>query len=136
VEAVETDVCQKVIAKSAGARDAIRAVAAGGEAFLELAQDPTVRQIILIDAPSVLGWEKWREIEARYGFGLLKASLARAAAEGALAPDKVDIFAHILLAALGEVALTIANADDQSAAYAEAREAMGTLLGAILRPTG
>jgi AcrR family transcriptional regulator len=135
VEAVETDVCQKVIARSAGARDAARALVAGGEAFLELAQDPAVRQIVLIDAPSVLGWAKWREIEARYGFGLLKASLARAAAEGALAPDKVEIFAHILLAALGEVALVIAKADDRNAASAEAKAAMGTLLAAMLTPT-
>jgi AcrR family transcriptional regulator len=134
VEAVETDVCQKVIARSAGARDAVRAVAAGGEAFLELAQDPAVRQIVLIDAPSVLGWAKWREIEARYGFGLLKASLARAAAEGALAADKVDIFAHILLASLSEVALMIATADDQATAAAEAKDAMATLLASIIGP--
>ncbi len=96
-------------------------MAAGGEAFLELAQDPAVRQIVLIDAPAVLGWEKWREIDARHGFGLLKASLARAAAEGALAADKVDIFAHILLAAFSEMALWVATAEDRDRPPAEAR---------------
>jgi AcrR family transcriptional regulator len=132
VEAVETDLCAKVIARSAGARDAIRAVSAGGEAFLDLAQEPAVRQIILVDAPSVLGWAKWREIEARYGFGLLKASLARAAAEGALAPEKVDIFAHILLASLSEVALMVARAPNREAAAAEAKAAMAMLIASIV----
>jgi hypothetical protein len=30
------------------------------------------RRILLLDAPSVLGWEEWRAIDARYGFGLLR----------------------------------------------------------------
>jgi hypothetical protein len=54
-------------------------VRAGCDAFLDLTQDSVVRQIMLTDAPSVLGWEKWREIDERRAFGLIKAALEPAA---------------------------------------------------------
>ncbi len=134
VEAMEAEICRKVIARSAGARDAARAVTAGGEAFLELTQDPAARRIVLVDAPSALGWARRREIESRYGFGLLKASLARAAADGAVEPSKVEIFAHVLLAALIELALIIAAAVDPDAALADAKATLRVLLSAMLPP--
>jgi hypothetical protein len=64
--------------------------------------------------------------------GLLKVSLARAAAEGALALEKVDIFAHILLACLSEVALAVARAEDREAATSEAKAGMATLVASIV----
>jgi AcrR family transcriptional regulator len=133
-EALEAEICAKVIASSAGARDAVRSLAAGCDAFLDLVQDKAMRRIVLTDAPSVLGWERWREIEARYGFGLLKASLARVSAEGALPAEMVDIFAHMLLASLNEVALVLARADDRPAASVEAKAAIATLLTRLLGP--
>ncbi len=63
-EAVEVDVTAKVLAAASNANDAASAVEAGCEAFLDLTLDPAVRQIMLTDAPSVLGWEKWRETRA------------------------------------------------------------------------
>ena len=134
-EALEQEICAKVIASSAGARDAVRSLAAGCDAFLDLVQDQAMRQIVLTDAPSVLGWDKWREIEARYGFGLLKASLARVSAEGALPAEMIDLFAHMLLASLNEVALVIARASDRAAASAEAKSAIATLLTRLLGAT-
>jgi AcrR family transcriptional regulator len=133
-EVLEAEICDKVIASSAGARDGVRGLAAGCDAFLDLVQEKAMRQIVLTDAPSVLGWDKWREIEARYGFGLLKASLARVSAEGGLPAAMVEIFAHMLLASLNEVALVIARAEDRPAASAEAKAAIGTLLTRLLGP--
>lgn len=37
----------------------------------------------MVDAPSVLGWEEWREIDTQYGLGLVKASLENAMETGA-----------------------------------------------------
>jgi AcrR family transcriptional regulator len=132
VEALEIDVAQKVVARSAGAREAARGLRAGCEAFLELAQEKAVRQIVLTDAPSVLGWARWREIDARHGFGLLKASLARASVEGLLPADLVEPFAHMLLASLTEVALMIARAEDDPDAAARGRAAVDALLTRML----
>jgi AcrR family transcriptional regulator len=131
-EAVEIDVTNKVLARAASAGGAIEAVRAGCEAFLDLTQDRVVRQIMLTDAPSVLGWDKWREIDERHAFGLMKAALEPAAQEAGIPLALVDAFAHMLLASLSEVALMIAQADDQASALENGRRAVGELLGRIL----
>jgi AcrR family transcriptional regulator len=131
-EAVEIDVTNKVLAGAGSARGAVEAVRAGCEAFLDLTQDPVVRQIVLTDAPSVLGWEKWREIDERHAFGLMKAALEPAAEEAGLPAALVDAFAHMLLASLSEVALMIAQADDAALALENGKGAVRELLARIL----
>src|SRR6516165_10537526 len=49
-----------VTAAAATEPDPWRALKAGSEAFLDACLDPAVRQIVLIDAPAVLGWEDYR----------------------------------------------------------------------------
>jgi AcrR family transcriptional regulator len=131
-EAVEIDVTNKVLSRAASASGAIEAVRAGCDAFLDLTQDPTVRQIMLTDAPSVLGWEKWREIDERHAFGLMKAALEPAAREAGLPATLVDAFAHMLLASLSEVALMIAQAADPATALENGRQAVRELVARIL----
>lgn len=131
-EALEVQVAERILASSRGARDAIGALRAGCDAWLELAQDGAVRQIALIDAPSVLGWEKWRAIDARHFFGLLKASLTAAGATGAIPVALVDTFAHMLLAALVEVAMIIARAPDAGPAVKLGKTAVQDLLTRLL----
>ena len=131
-EALEVEVARRVRAGSAEARDAIGALRAGCDTFLELARDGAVRQIILIDAPSVLGWEKWRAIDARHGFGLLKSALSVASATGALPEVLVETYAHMLLAALIEVAMMIARAQAPDTAVRLGKIAVQDLLTRML----
>ena len=131
-EAVEIEVTNNVLSRAASASGAIEAVQAGCDAFLDLTQDPVVRQIMLTDAPSVLGWEKWREIDERHAFGLMKAALEPAAKEASLPATLVDAFAHMLLASLSEVALMIAQADDTTQALENGRRACANFWSAFL----
>ena len=50
----------------------------GAAAWLDACAEPEVQQIVLLDAPAVLGWERWREIGMRYGMGLVEAVLGHA----------------------------------------------------------
>lgn len=127
-EAVEADIAKAIVGATRGIADPVEALRTGCDAFLRLARDQTVRSIVLVDAPAVLGWQKWREIDARYGFGLLQASLRAAAANGRSRPDLTDMFAHILLAALMETALVIARASNTAAATRNGRAAIKELI--------
>ena len=98
----------------------------------DLTQDPAVRQIMLTDAPSVLGWDKWREIDERHAFGLMKAALEPAAREAGIAAALVDAFTRMLLASLSEIALMIAEADNPTEALENGKGAVRELLGRIL----
>jgi AcrR family transcriptional regulator len=128
LEAVEIDIASATARARGNINDPVEALRAAFNTFLSLACDPEVRQIVLIDAHSVLGWQKWREIEERHGFGRLKQALKVIAATGRMREDMVDIFAHMLLATLIEVAFLIARAPDPAVAARTGRAAMSELL--------
>jgi AcrR family transcriptional regulator len=115
LEAVETQIADTILKASAGVSDPIAALQAGCKAWLQLARDRTVKQIVLVDAPAVLGWETWREIDSRFGFGMLKAALENAAQAGYVQRNSVDVLAHMLLAATLEIALLVARAPNPPA---------------------
>jgi AcrR family transcriptional regulator len=132
-EAVETSIGEEVAAASIeGVGDVLSGLRAGSMAWMRLAGDPVVKRIVLLDAPAVLGWERWREIEHEHALGGLKLVMQVAADEGRIPPDLVDVFAHTVLAMVNELALLIARAPDQAAAQRTAEEAVDTILNRLL----
>jgi hypothetical protein len=89
--------------------------------------------VSLIDAPSVVGWEKWRGTDERHGFGMMKHALESLAEAGHVRPELVDVLAHMLLAALVEVALLIARSDDPAAAKRAGEQAIEEMLSSFVR---
>jgi AcrR family transcriptional regulator len=108
----------------------LEAMRAGIGAFLEECAQPEVRQIALTDAPAVLGWERWREIAAANGLGLIEASLSAAIEAGELRPLPVRPTAHLLMGALDEAAMLAARSDNP-ADRAEAAAVLGALLDGL-----
>jgi AcrR family transcriptional regulator len=90
----------------------LEAMMAGVEAFLDECAEPELRQIALRDAPAVLGWDRWREIGAANGLGLIEASLAAAIEAGEIRPLPVKPLAHLLLGALDEAAMLVARSEN------------------------
>jgi len=105
----------------------IAAMKAGIAAFLDECADPELRQIALHDAPAVLGWDRWREIGAANGLGLIEASLGAAIEAGEIRPLPVKPLAHLLLGALDEGAMLVAR-DEDPASRAEVTATLGALL--------
>jgi AcrR family transcriptional regulator len=132
LEEVEVNIAQQVSAAASEAATPLRVLRAGCAAWLTLARDPTIRQIVLIDAPSVVGWDTWREIDNRHVLGLLKTGLSRAALAGWGRADLVDTYAHMLLAVLIEVALLIARSEDGTDTIQTAQVAVEQFLNAIV----
>jgi hypothetical protein len=91
----------------------------GTRLFLDRCAAPDVQQIVLVDAPSVLGWDRWREIGATYGLGVIEGLLAQAVAEGSIPEQPLRPTAHVLLGALDEAALYVSRAADQERARSE-----------------
>ena len=79
-EEVEAELVTQIATRIAEAEpaDHLAAMRTGARLFLDLCSAPDVQRIVLIDAPAVLGWERWREIDAANGLGLIEASLAAA----------------------------------------------------------
>jgi AcrR family transcriptional regulator len=117
---VEAEVAQGIADRAAAsASDPIDVLRMGAKLWLDASLDPEVRRIVLLDAPAVLGFEKWREVVSRYGLGILAAGLEGAMDEGAIARQPVLALAHVITGALDAAALYVAEADDPLAARKE-----------------
>ncbi|TXA42456.1 TetR/AcrR family transcriptional regulator [Mycobacterium tuberculosis variant bovis] len=130
VEAVEQDVMARmvVVVAESGASTPTDAIRAAVDAWLEVSADPEVRQLILLDAPSVLGWAEFRDVAQRYSLGMTEQLLTEAIRAGELAEQPVRPLAHVLIGALDEAAMVIATADDPDRARRETRQVLQRLV--------
>jgi AcrR family transcriptional regulator len=126
IEAESTERVARVVLGS-DLHSPLEAMKAGVEAFLEECAKPELRQIALHDAPAVLGWERWREIGAANGLGLIEASLTAAIEAGEIRGLPVKATAHLLMGALDEAAMLLAR-DERPAARREVTGVLVTLL--------
>jgi len=134
-EQIEAELAQRIAegALAGGATDARAAMVAGMEMFLAACTEPEVQQIVLLDGPAVLGWERWREIAAEHGLGLIEATLGAAMEAGAIAPQPVRPLAHVLMGAMDEAAMLVARAEDPEATRAEVGRTLEAILAGLSR---
>jgi AcrR family transcriptional regulator len=134
VEVVEQDVMARMatLVAESGATTPADAIRAAVDAWLDVSGDPEVRQLILLDAPSVLGWAAFRDVAQRYSLGMTEQLLIEAIKAGQLADQPVRALAHVLIGALDEAAMAIATADDPKRARREIGEVLHRLIGAML----
>ncbi|MQY09691.1 TetR/AcrR family transcriptional regulator [Actinomadura macrotermitis] len=135
-EQLQQELMERVAADMAGlgGADPLAALEAGTRTFLRSCVEPDRARIGLVEAPSVLGWAEWRDIDERYALGVVVAGLEAGRAAGLLRDDvPLRPLAHVLLAGLGEAGLLIAAADDPAAARAEAEPAVLALLHGLRR---
>jgi AcrR family transcriptional regulator len=82
---------------------------AGCRAFLAAWSDPTVRRIVLIDAPTVLGWDEWRAMDEGSSARHLAEALSALVAAGIIEAQPVEPLARLLSGAMNEAALWLAR---------------------------
>jgi AcrR family transcriptional regulator len=130
-DAVASDVACEIAEKIDAATpmdDPLQALIVGTGAFLDACLDPTVRRIYLIDAPAVLGWHRWREIDAPHGVRSLREGVTAMLAQRSDDALAVEPTTFLLAGAFNEAALWVAEARDEKAA----RRAMDRTLAALI----
>jgi AcrR family transcriptional regulator len=130
LDTVEAGVATATVNAARGHEDPIEALRAACKGWLRLARDPVVRQVVLIDAPAIMGWQKWREIDERHAFGILKRAIDATAAPETSGLGS-DVIAHILLASIIEIAMLIARAERPRKALTDGDAALDRLLAGL-----
>ena len=133
---------QRVFEQMTGALAAeVAATAAAGKSTLDRFERGTLkyltsiagnkfRQVLLIDGPAVLGWEKWREIDARYFGGVMKAPMERTAHE-----REIAAIGHLIAGAVSEAALVCATSDHRVRAARDFTSALLKMLAPFFQFT-
>lgn len=135
---LEAELNAEIAAAAAGVPDPAdlgAAMTAGLDAFLSACERSDVLRIGLTDAPAVLGWRTWRQIEAEHGLGLLTEMLEAGMAAGLMVRQPVRVLAQLMLSALIEGALLVADAqgtDGLDAVRIEVRQGLVTLFAGLV----
>lgn len=112
-------------------KDALAAMAAGTERYFAACAKGATGQIILRDGPAVLGWERWREIDAKHFGGKFPRAVAAAMDAGLIARQPIEPLARLLLGAVTEAAVAVSSGRDIAMAGADYARAFRSLLDAL-----
>jgi AcrR family transcriptional regulator len=128
LEAVEDEVATQVIVAASGGSDPLDLLELGFSAFLAECVKPDITQIMLIDGPSVLGWEAWHQIDSRYGYQPILDLVRAAASVGQVAPEDPESLSYLLLGALAEAGTIIGQSEDREATRARLSKSLLRLI--------
>lgn len=130
-EQLEGEVTKHVADEALTSTDPLEQLRRGTRAYLDACIDPAVQRVVLLDGPSVLGWETWQEIEQSYGYGLVLAGIEAAIGAGLISAQPAEPLAHVLFGALTEAGMVVARADEPRTARADMEAAMDRLLDGL-----
>jgi AcrR family transcriptional regulator len=100
----------------------------GIEIYVKSCLDPSYQRIVIHEGPVVMGWERWREAEENFSFGLVKATIEALIESGEIVDVPIEVTARILFGALSAGATVIAGAEDPKQAGAEVSQTIVTVL--------
>jgi AcrR family transcriptional regulator len=130
-EQLQQEIADRILLAAQTAESPWLSLQAGCQTFLKACIEPEVQQIVLLDAPVVLSWEQWRTVDAVYSLGLLKAGLQAAIDSKEIRVRSVDAIAHLLIGAMNESALWIAQSEKPKTALSQSIDALDQLLAGI-----
>jgi AcrR family transcriptional regulator len=103
----------------------------GCEVYLDACLDPGLQRIVLVDSPSVLGWDFWHEIDEKYSLGQIREALKAGMKVGYFERQPPEPLAQTLFGALNEAGLFIARADDKGAARRQVGKTISRLIAGL-----
>ena len=109
---VETRSIESLTALITADGDAWETAVAGLRAYVRKCLEPEYQRIIVHEAPVVMGWERWREAEEQFSFGLLRTAVQLLVDAGEIEEAPVEIMARLLFGALSASASMIASSSD------------------------
>ncbi|WP_337830405.1 TetR/AcrR family transcriptional regulator [Pseudonocardia sp. TMWB2A] len=96
LERVAGRVAGRVVDAAEAVPDPWGRLVAGCRAFLDASTEPSAARIMLVDGPAVLGWARWRELDAESSGRHLVEALADLVERGELAAQPVEPLARLL----------------------------------------
>ncbi|MCY7403003.1 MAG: TetR/AcrR family transcriptional regulator, partial [Nocardioides sp.] len=117
-ERVEAQASEAIARAAAEHQDPWHRAQAGLRAFLEAVQQPGYRRVVIVDGPSVLGHERFREQEERSTYAIVLEIVRSVLTGDTWDPGEamLDTFARIVFGALSAAGGAVATSDDGAAA--------------------
>lgn len=133
VEVVQQEVAVRIEEAVSKHNDPWQQLLIGCKTFLTASMDADIQQIMLLDAPAVLGFETWREIDRQNSMRLLQESVQELVDKKIIATPSAEAFTHLLSGAMNEAALWVARSTQPKKTLAEAARTLEHLLNSVRR---
>ncbi|MBX4910233.1 MULTISPECIES: TetR/AcrR family transcriptional regulator [Rhizobium] len=132
VDQIDTEMASRAQEIGARAGDDWQGLLAEGAAYIEMALDPEVQRIVLLDGPAVLGDpSQWPSQSSC--LQATRQTIDRLIAQDALKPVDAEAAARLLNGAALNAALWIAASDEPQDVLPKAVEAFGALAAGLLK---
>jgi len=129
---VLADIHQEVSARieqgAAESDDVWEQLKLGCRAFILAAVEPRNQRIMLIDGPSILGGDVWREMDHAHSMRLLHAQLELMQQQGWFNDLSIEALTHFISGGLNETAIRLALQPDLPSSLQEAMAMIDALL--------
>jgi AcrR family transcriptional regulator len=132
VDQIDMEMASRAQEIGAHAGDGWQGLLAEGAAYIEMALDPEVQRIVLLDGPAVLGDpSQWPSQSSC--LQATRQTVERLIAQGVLKPVDAEAAARLLNGAALNAALWIAASDEPQDVLPKAVEAFGALAAGLLK---
>ncbi|OZM70029.1 TetR family transcriptional regulator [Amycolatopsis antarctica] len=135
-DAVEGQVLDRLRSIMDGPEPPWERALSGLRAFIKACQEPSYQRIAIHEAPVVMGWERWREAEDQFSFGLIRSTLEQLVEAGEVDEVPLEVTARLLFGALSAAATVIAGSADPKKEGAQVELVIVELLNRIRRAPG
>jgi AcrR family transcriptional regulator len=130
VEDMERELVARINTSTAG-DDPWQRLTTTCSTYLDACLDHDVQRILILEAPVVLGWKAWCDIDIAYGIGTLASCLDDAMSAGVIQSQPTVSLAQVLLGALNNGGRVIAAAADPEDARVMIGESIERLIAGL-----
>jgi len=111
LERVEAEAVEAIAAEVRREKDPWQKALVGVRSFLEICQQQSYRRIVMQEGPVALGYDRWREIEERNTFGLVR-DIVRAVLEQYDVDDSIlETFSRLFFGAMSTAGMSVSQSD-------------------------
>lgn len=111
LESLERGMTDRLSSAAADVGDPWRSAIVALDGFLEQCCDPAYSRIVWREGMVALGWDRWRELEEEFAYGLTERLVRELVDSGYIAPLPIEPTAQLIFAMLGAAGFALASAD-------------------------
>jgi len=132
VEDMEQELVERIeAAATAAGRGPWERLRAMCRAYLDACRDPALARMLVLEAPVVLGWKTWCDLEQKYEVAAFARCLEEANRDAGALREPAETLAQVILGALTTGARVIATAADPEAARGEVQKTIDRLIAGL-----
>ena len=138
VEDMERELVERIegaataaVTAAGGRRDPWERLRAMCRAYLDACRDPALARMLVLEAPVVLGWKTWCDLEQKYEVAAFARCLEEANRDAGALREPAETLAQVILGALTTGARVIATSADPGAARADIQKTIDRLIAGL-----